>query len=302
MTASPWLHSRAIPAICPKCNAPALHRSHAQTRFEQKRKHVTGKRPFRCHVCGWRGWFEELELRFPSSAKKPLPPEVAGRDVPIPDFVLDDAHRPQPKVPASNEGARPVNGTKNGINLAVPAAAPENVHSRSGKEARGGPLFAVMGMEIPEQQDNSSDSRSQGSGMPGDAAPGENAVSSADAASLEELASYENLNDAASRTEKRNGTTPPGQEPTAARQSSESEEMTVRPPEFDERSGLPVSSKVTQAFHHHARNKSWSCPKCGEFALYRSRARTIGESIMKKLSRKRPFRCHRCGWRGWLTR
>jgi len=41
---------------CPKCESRTIHRSHSRGRWEQLRKHVTGKRPHRCSKCGWRGW------------------------------------------------------------------------------------------------------------------------------------------------------------------------------------------------------------------------------------------------------
>jgi predicted RNA-binding Zn-ribbon protein involved in translation (DUF1610 family) len=73
-------------------------------------------------------------------------------------------------------------------------------------------------------------------------------------------------------------------------------------PSFDEESRHAVSHKVPVDFHHHSRHTIKTCPKCREASLYRSRSRSLGETIKKKLTIKRPYRCHRCGWRGWLSR
>ncbi|HKY03972.1 MAG TPA: hypothetical protein VJQ56_03735 [Blastocatellia bacterium] len=35
--------------------------------------------------------------------------------------------------------------------------------------------------------------------------------------------------------------------------------------------------------------------------MHRSHARGPAERIIKSLTRYRPYRCLRCGWRGWLT-
>ena len=41
---------------CPKCNSIDVHRSRAKSAWESVRRDITGKRPFRCRACGWRGW------------------------------------------------------------------------------------------------------------------------------------------------------------------------------------------------------------------------------------------------------
>jgi len=42
------------------------------------------------------------------------------------------------------------------------------------------------------------------------------------------------------------------------------------------------------------------CPSCGSGEVYRSKARTLYEKLRKAHTLKRVFRCHHCGWRGWL--
>ena len=42
------------------------------------------------------------------------------------------------------------------------------------------------------------------------------------------------------------------------------------------------------------------CPSCGKRDVHRSKARNAYERIRKTHTAKRLFRCHKCGWRGWL--
>jgi predicted RNA-binding Zn-ribbon protein involved in translation (DUF1610 family) len=41
---------------CPKCKSRKIHRSRTKPGLEKIRKTLTGKAPFRCSDCGWRGW------------------------------------------------------------------------------------------------------------------------------------------------------------------------------------------------------------------------------------------------------
>ncbi len=43
---------------CPACKA-AMHHSRARSWVERLRRRLTGRVPFRCRECGWRGWREE---------------------------------------------------------------------------------------------------------------------------------------------------------------------------------------------------------------------------------------------------
>jgi predicted RNA-binding Zn-ribbon protein involved in translation (DUF1610 family) len=43
------------------------------------------------------------------------------------------------------------------------------------------------------------------------------------------------------------------------------------------------------------------CPQCG-FRAHRSRSHSFGERLIKVFSSYRTYRCHDCGWRGWLRR
>ena len=50
--------------ICPKCASEDVHRSHTRSTWESWRKTITGKRPYRCHACEWRGWGPDFGARF----------------------------------------------------------------------------------------------------------------------------------------------------------------------------------------------------------------------------------------------
>lgn len=41
------------------------------------------------------------------------------------------------------------------------------------------------------------------------------------------------------------------------------------------------------------------CPQCGEHT-HRSHTRGFGEKLVKTLTSHKTYRCHDCGWRGWL--
>jgi predicted RNA-binding Zn-ribbon protein involved in translation (DUF1610 family) len=42
-----------------------------------------------------------------------------------------------------------------------------------------------------------------------------------------------------------------------------------------------------------------SCPECGQESLHHSRPRSLAERIRLLLTRRVPWQCHDCGWRGW---
>ena len=43
------------------------------------------------------------------------------------------------------------------------------------------------------------------------------------------------------------------------------------------------------------------CPKCESGEIHRSHAKSTWESWRKAVTRKRPYRCRACGWRGWCV-
>ena len=44
------------------------------------------------------------------------------------------------------------------------------------------------------------------------------------------------------------------------------------------------------------------CPKCGDPSLHRSHARGLKEKLRKMFTNQRPYRCHKCAWRGWVPK
>lgn len=44
----------------------------------------------------------------------------------------------------------------------------------------------------------------------------------------------------------------------------------------------------------------YPCPKCGEYHYHRSHSRNFYEKLRKRIKKDRVFRCHTCGYRGWI--
>jgi hypothetical protein len=47
-----------VPGIlsCPSCGKAPLRHSRTRSWFERLRRRITGRVPYRCHACNWRGW------------------------------------------------------------------------------------------------------------------------------------------------------------------------------------------------------------------------------------------------------
>jgi len=37
-----------------------MHHSRTRSRLARTRRHITGRVPYRCHSCNWRGWHEDI--------------------------------------------------------------------------------------------------------------------------------------------------------------------------------------------------------------------------------------------------
>ena len=61
--------------ICPVCGHEDLHHSHLRSFGEKLKYNLIGKSPFRCHSCGWRGWFRE------TAEPEPSVPEVQNKPI-----------------------------------------------------------------------------------------------------------------------------------------------------------------------------------------------------------------------------
>ncbi|MBN1448118.1 MAG: hypothetical protein JXA28_09320 [Bacteroidetes bacterium] len=220
---------KIAPALCPTCNTPALYRSHTTSALEERRKKIGGKRPFRCHECGWRGWLDETSLRYATRDLKQKSRTAAQQDADIPEISLEEP---------------------------LPAITPDR---------------DTTTLEMTE---TGRDNRTKEKTAPQSAA----------------------------QTGSANGTHRPEQSRPDLEPPAPEVHGSESLPEFDEGSGRPVSQKVSLGFHHHARHTVKACPKCAEPTLYRSRSRGFGELLRKKFTNKRPYRCHRCGWRGWMSK
>ena len=85
---------------CPKCQSAEIHRSRSKTKWEMWRRELTGRRPYRCHICGWRGWridlgprFDELDREAAARALAPDPPNLEETDferIQPPELSVDE--------------------------------------------------------------------------------------------------------------------------------------------------------------------------------------------------------------------
>ena len=66
---------------CPKCSSEDIRRSRTRNRWERWRKEITGRRPYRCRRCDWRGWLV-IDLSEIDGATRrsnaPEPPNLKG--------------------------------------------------------------------------------------------------------------------------------------------------------------------------------------------------------------------------------
>ena len=67
---------------CPNCHSTNLRRSATRNRWERWRKEITGKRPYRCRACQWRGWkssaIDERDSSASDASGAPDPPNLKG--------------------------------------------------------------------------------------------------------------------------------------------------------------------------------------------------------------------------------
>jgi hypothetical protein len=88
------------------------------------------------------------------------------------------------------------------------------------------------------------------------------------------------------------------EEDQAKKGSDPEEKLSSIFPKIEDRS---INERYVDKIHGVGKRRhSTRCPSCGEFSLHRSHARNMAESLRKKLSSKRIFRCHECDWRGWV--
>jgi hypothetical protein len=86
---------------CPKCKSEEVRFSRSKSRWETWRKGITGKRPYRCRDCGWRGWapdsgprFTAAEIDFSSRAIAADPPNLT--ETALDSLIPARAEEPKP--------------------------------------------------------------------------------------------------------------------------------------------------------------------------------------------------------------
>jgi len=73
---------------CPQCGSSRIERSRSRSFLERVRKRFTGKRPHRCHACGWRGWLSAAATDLDGTRAHPAPadpPNLRGTLLARPD-------------------------------------------------------------------------------------------------------------------------------------------------------------------------------------------------------------------------
>jgi predicted RNA-binding Zn-ribbon protein involved in translation (DUF1610 family) len=63
VTAKNLLSFETVTLPCPRCGSHDIHHSRYRTWFERARWRVTGRVPYRCHDCEWRGWRSDAAVR-----------------------------------------------------------------------------------------------------------------------------------------------------------------------------------------------------------------------------------------------
>jgi len=96
---------------CPKCQSNA-HRSRSRSRWEQWRKGITGKRPYRCSACGVRFWAPDEGPTFSDDTRAiadrilaPDPPNLAGAATVRDDPALEEVDLRELDHPANDAPA-----------------------------------------------------------------------------------------------------------------------------------------------------------------------------------------------------
>ena len=75
---------------CPSCQSDNIRRSRTRSRWERWRKEITGKRPYRCRACNWRGWLamgvgDAIDARSDARRRAADPPNLRGTLLARPD-------------------------------------------------------------------------------------------------------------------------------------------------------------------------------------------------------------------------
>lgn len=63
--------------ICPACGGVRIHHSRLRNWAERARWRVTGRAPFRCHDCQWRGWRKDAGTDSADGAIPEIQPAIS---------------------------------------------------------------------------------------------------------------------------------------------------------------------------------------------------------------------------------
>lgn len=99
---------------CPRCTSDRVHSSRPRSTWEAWRKALTGKRPYRCRHCTWRGWAQDSGPHFSPDdiaaamrAVAPDPPNLKDTELGRPRLRRDvDLRALDEAVPARQDFAR----------------------------------------------------------------------------------------------------------------------------------------------------------------------------------------------------
>jgi colanic acid biosynthesis glycosyl transferase WcaI len=65
--------------------------------------------------------------------------------------------------------------------------------------------------------------------------------------------------------------------------------------------GVSARASVPEAEQELSPLDVQTCPSCASISAQRSRSRSRAERVRRDFSAERLYRCHACGWRGWMT-
>jgi hypothetical protein len=74
--------------LCPRCGDDRVHHSRLKSAIERLRCRLTGRVPFRCHACDWRGW--KRDVRPAADGPRPIHRNLTDSEL---DHLDPDIHR-----------------------------------------------------------------------------------------------------------------------------------------------------------------------------------------------------------------
>jgi hypothetical protein len=74
---------------CPSCKSERVYPSRLRNIYERLRHALTGRRPFRCHACGWRRWRDVLVRADDQRPARPDDLRTGAHPAPVNPSELD---------------------------------------------------------------------------------------------------------------------------------------------------------------------------------------------------------------------